>query len=184
MNNTDAIDTDCTLVRGCQMGDVAAFNKLVTIHRPRIVSHAMRMLNDHHAAESAAQEVLLRLYTSMDSFREDARFTTWLYRVTENVCLTRLGKEHRECAKLHAFGAEHIDEVYVEAFSSTPEFAAIIDSINPDDQQILMMRFVCEWELSEIAAAMNLGISATKMRLYRALEKLRSCLADDLLHAA
>ena len=184
MDNLENIQTDSMLVRACQNGDVAAFSKLVAKHRPQIVGHAMRILNDYHEAESAAQEVLLRLYKSIDTFREEARFTTWLYRVTENVCLSRLAKAHRERVKIYAFGAEHTDEMYVEAFSSYPEFAVIIEGVSPEDQQLLMMRFVCDWELSEISAVMNLGISATKMRLYRALEKLRAYLDDSVLHAA
>jgi RNA polymerase sigma-70 factor, ECF subfamily len=184
----DAMDRD--MVRACQKGDAAAFEHLVAKHRPGIVVHAMRMLNDYHAAESAAQEVLLRLHRSIDSFREVARFSTWLYRITENVCLTRLAKKHREREKFQAYVSqmaclENADASGLDASVTKTEFASMIGAVGHDEQQILVMRFVLEWELSEIAVAMNLGLSATKMRFYRALEKLRHhWVGQDMLNAA
>ena len=78
INKTLNEDVDAELTAACQVGNRAAFEALVVRHRERIVRHAYRLLGDWDRAESAAQEVTLRLFKSIESFRADAKFTSWL----------------------------------------------------------------------------------------------------------
>lgn len=177
---------DAELVYALKSGDDKAFEELVVRHRARIVRQARRVLGDLDLAESAAQEVLLRLYQSIGSFRADALFTTWLHKVTANVCLTRLQKERRERAKLETLARENGEDSHMasaDGGGSAPDFAALTAGLNHDDQQLLALRFVHDYELRDIANILDLGLSATKMRLYRVLDKLR-CAAEADLRAA
>ena len=77
-------------------GDLDAFESLVRAHTGAVYAHALRFFGDPTVAEDVAQEVWIKVYRSLATFDERARFSTWLYRVTRNTCLdaVRAGK-HR-----------------------------------------------------------------------------------------
>lgn len=74
------------LIDRCVTGDVRAFELLVTEYYRPVHAYAARMVGAQ-AAEDVAQDVFLRMYRSLDTFRGDASFTTWLFRITHNVCI-------------------------------------------------------------------------------------------------
>lgn len=83
------------LIKRCKSGDRDAFNELVEKYQTRVVNIAYSMLSDHDDALDAAQEVFVRVYRSMDSFREKSSFSTWLYRITSNICADFLRRRQR-----------------------------------------------------------------------------------------
>ncbi len=88
--------TDHELVRSVAAGDRAALAALVRRHQDRVLSLAYRMLGRWDAAEDAAQEAFLRVWGSAGSYKPDARFTTWLYRILSNLCLDQRRRWRRE----------------------------------------------------------------------------------------
>ncbi|MCA1558384.1 MAG: sigma-70 family RNA polymerase sigma factor [Acidobacteria bacterium] len=74
------------LVERARAGDTTAFEQIMVISERRVVSTAWRILGDREDARDAAQEVFLRAYKYLGSFREDQNFSGWLYRITVNVC--------------------------------------------------------------------------------------------------
>ncbi len=77
-------------VTASQKGDTLAFNRLVLKWEKTIFNLTLRMLQDPEEAEEAAQDVFLSAFKSIGRFRQDARFSTWLYRIAVNHCITRL----------------------------------------------------------------------------------------------
>jgi RNA polymerase sigma-70 factor (ECF subfamily) len=77
------------LVAACQNGDDAAFRKLVEETQEDVYNLAYHMLDSVQEAEDMMQEVYLRVWRGLSDFRGDAKFSTWLYRITTNVCLNR-----------------------------------------------------------------------------------------------
>lgn len=183
MNNAIANVSDDELITLIRKGHEAAFEALIARHRNAIVAHATRILRDQDEAETAAQEVALRLYRNIDQFKRDARFTTWLYRITENVCRTMLAKAKREQEKVTAFSYEredaHVDLNVRDAYA----FDRLLAPLADDERQLLVLRFVQDKEIRDIAVIMGNGLSATKMRMYRALAKVRASF-EDLAEAA
>jgi len=82
-------DPYADLVALCQSGNKAAFRKLVEETEENVYNLAYQMLGNRQEAEDATQEVYLRVWRSLPDFRGDAKFTTWLYRITKNSCLNR-----------------------------------------------------------------------------------------------
>jgi RNA polymerase sigma-70 factor (ECF subfamily) len=92
-----APDSDAALAARSAAGDRAAYAVLVRRHLPRVLAVTRRMLGSEAVAEEAAQEALLRLWTHAGSYEpEKARLTTWLTRITANICLDRLRKKVEE----------------------------------------------------------------------------------------
>ncbi len=164
---------DNQLVERFVNGDVNAFEILITRHRTRILEHARRVVGNYDDAESVTQEVSLRLYRKLYQFQNSARFSSWLYSVTENAALSFIAKEAREASKRDAIAISvPVDER--QANADTAEFRKMISVLAQDERQLLAMRFMQDRELADIAKITNTGLSATKMRLYRALEKIRA----------
>jgi len=86
--------SDADLVAAAASGDHSAYATLVRLHADAVYAHALRFFGDAPTAEDATQEVFLKVFRSLDGFDGRAQFSTWLYRVTRNVCLdmVRAGK--------------------------------------------------------------------------------------------
>ncbi|HEV2691804.1 MAG TPA: sigma-70 family RNA polymerase sigma factor, partial [Verrucomicrobiae bacterium] len=97
-------DADAELVVRSQTGDPAAFEELVRQHQRMIHSLTFRMTGSAADAEDLAQEVFLRAYEQLASFRGSAKFSTWLYRIAMNTCLNWKQSEARRF-QLHAHAA-------------------------------------------------------------------------------
>ena len=91
---------DAKLMQTAKSGDLDAFEVLVRTYTDAVYAHALRFFGEPTVAEDVTQEVWLKVYRSLATFDERARFTTWLYRVTRNTCLdtVRAGK-HRPAAR-------------------------------------------------------------------------------------
>jgi len=111
----------------------------------------------------------------LKQFEGKAKFKTWLYSITYNECITQYRKEKRKRRLLDALSLDEQEEV-VEPESPVAESQGLnkmLSHVNPIDREILVLRFIAELEFQEIANIMHMGLSATKMRYKRALEKLR-----------
>ena len=75
-------DADLALVRRAKRGDYAAFDLLVLKFQSRVINLAVKYVKDSHLAEDIAQESFIKAYKSLESFREESSFYTWLYRIT------------------------------------------------------------------------------------------------------
>ena len=76
-------------------GDESAYEPLVTENQTKVYRLALRILKNEADAEDAAQEAFLKAYTSLADFRGDSRFSVWLYRLTNNICIDMLRKNKR-----------------------------------------------------------------------------------------
>lgn len=83
------------LIKRCKNKDRDAFNELVEEYQTRVINIAYSMLSDRDDALDAAQEVFVKVYKGIDGFREKSSFTTWLYRITSNVCADFLRKRQK-----------------------------------------------------------------------------------------
>jgi RNA polymerase sigma-70 factor (ECF subfamily) len=173
--------SDGSLIDLFQSGEVTAFDILLERYRPLILSTALRIMRNKDEAETVAQDAALRVFRNLQHFAGQSKFSTWLYRITENVSYTAYAKNKRHLEVLHAYAVE------TEAGdTTTPEsetdFTAMIAGLTTEEKQLLVLRFVEERELRDIAIILDIGLSATKMRLYRGLEKLRAQAAPELPH--
>lgn len=175
------------LISRAQQGDRSAFAALVRLHQDEVFTLARRLVGDPHLASDVAQETLIRAWKSIGRFRGDAKLSTWLYRITVNTAWT-----HKERAKKHR--ATSIDdqiEIAAPVGVDTPEFVgevvelrgrltAALDRLPDGQRNVVVMKDVYGWSHAEIAEAMDISVTAAKVRLHRA----RARLARDLEETA
>jgi RNA polymerase sigma-70 factor, ECF subfamily len=83
------------LLSSAKKGDIEAFEKLTGQYRKKIYNIALRMTGNREDASDLAQEVLIKVYKSLRSFREESSFSTWVYRITKNLCIDEFKKQSR-----------------------------------------------------------------------------------------
>lgn len=168
------------LVRAAGAGDRAAFEALVRTHTDAVYGHALRFFGDRPAAEDATQEVWIKVYRSLHDFDGRSAFSTWLFRVTRNVCLDMQRAGRRSAVPVDPF------ELAASAAGTTDgdagvlvDFERAVRTLTPDDRDAF--NAVALFGLTYVEAADALGAPAgtMKSRVFRARRALITTLGLD-----
>jgi RNA polymerase sigma-70 factor (ECF subfamily) len=174
------------LVSRAAGGDSAAFQALVERHRSRVYRVAYQFAGNHADAEDIAQEVFIKVYRSLDRFRQDAQLTSWLYRIVMNACIDHRRRQHP--ASTAPFGDEAEFKMLNTAEETPgPEDRAYAGELGqvleaevgrlPQGQRIVfIMRHHQGLKLCEIADALGLAEGTVKRQLHAAIHRLRGAL--------
>lgn len=90
------MQTDTTLIARCQKADIAAFNEIVARYKGKIYNYLYRMTGSAEDAEDLTQEVFVRMYTNIHTFRAEASLSTWLFRIAGNLCVDAFRRKKKE----------------------------------------------------------------------------------------
>ena len=165
------------------------FGELYKRYGPRVYTRCRSLLGDEHEAHDAVQEIFERVLTRIGSFRKESAFGTWVYAIASNHCLDRLRKRARlreqptEEQEIGALieqrndGAEH--DWLVDQAPGAIKF--ILGRLNESDRSALVLMYMEDLSVQEIAATLGLKESAAKMRLSRARTRARTIL-DEYNH--
>jgi len=94
------MDTDVDLMLRSQAGDVSAFEQLMRKHQRSVINTIYRFIGNRAEAEELAQEVFLKVYNSAQKYKRKAKFSTWLYKITTNLCLNEIRRKRLETVSL------------------------------------------------------------------------------------
>ena len=178
-----------SLLRRLRDRDERAFRELVEDHRDRVYNITFRMLGNKAEAEDVAQEVFISVFKSIDDFREESKFSTWLYRVAVNHCKNRI----KYLARRHDRDRDELDETTQGSgvngtiggpMPSSPQKQLesrqmeklMQDAIaNPEEDQriVVVLRDVEDLSIEEICEITGLPDGTVKSRLHRARLVLR-----------
>lgn len=169
----DRLPDDSGLVAAAASGDLHAYEALVKMHADAVYAHALRFFGDAPTAEDATQEVFLKVYRTIGSFNGRARFSTWLYRVTRNVCLdmVRAGKRTPlpiDPVTLEPLSvADFADDV---VFSGALELA--LRALAPEEREALGAIGVFGLSYAEAGEVLGVPEGTVKSRVFRARRSL------------
>jgi RNA polymerase sigma-70 factor (ECF subfamily) len=168
------------LIERTLAGDNTGFDGLITRYRDRIFSLAFHLLWNRTEAEDLAQEVFLRAYRGLKAFRRDARFFTWLYRITVNLVYTQ---SHRAASRRHAreqlalalrsAPCPQNPAELVEADEASDLLHAALANLDLRLREVLVLREIEGLEVAEVARMLRIPEGTVKSRLFRAHEDLR-----------
>jgi RNA polymerase sigma-70 factor (ECF subfamily) len=179
-----------SLLRRLRNRDERAFRELIENHRDRVYNICYRMLGNRHESEDVAQEVFITVFKQIDTFREEAKFSTWLYRVAVNHCKNRIKYLARRFDKAR-------DELDEQGTNGTPIGAPLPDApdralegaqmeklmqdaiagLEEDQRIVVVLRDVEDLSIEEICEITGLPDGTVKSRLHRARLVLRKKLA-------
>ena len=166
---------EAVLIDQIREGDRNAYAELVRAHQAKVLRLCASLLGESDA-EDAAQEIFLKAYRSLASFRRDSAFSTWLYRIASNHCHDLFRRRSRQ-------KTESLDELPESLLTSDDPRARaeqadlaeqILSTLSPEERLILTLREVQGLNYREIAEVLSCSLDAVKGRLKRARERLMS----------
>ena len=173
------------LVRKSQLGEKDAFEQLVIRHQELVFSLAYKLTGNREMANDVAQEAFIRAWKAIEKFRGDSTFSTWIYRITVNTAWTL-----RKKAKKHnTLNIEDTYEPIVIDEKKDPELVAInsdlssvlinaLDKIPIEQRIIVELKNIEGRSHKEIADYLDISVTAAKVRLHRAHQRLRQILEE------
>ena len=161
-----------------QEGSLDLLGVLFTRHSRRAYALCYRMVADSDIAEDLVQESFLRVIRYRDSFRGEARFTTWLHSIVRNVCLDYLGKQSREHLAASELAADATtNETSTPLDDSDMSITKLaFDSLTSEQQQLLVMSRIDGVGYKEIASHLGSTEGAARVRVHRTMLALKSAI--------
>lgn len=179
------------LIRRAKKGELAAFEEIVTAYERKIYNLAIRYVGNEQDACDMTQEVFLRIYRSIEKFKEECSLSTWIYRITANLCIDFIRKDAaKSTVSLDVDDDAQEIQIASDDLASNPESAlqnielreAIQSSMNmlsDEHRQIIILRDVSGLTYQEIVDILGLEEGTVKSRLARARRKLRDLLISQ-----
>ena len=179
------MEADMLNLKRALRGDERAFEALISPYADATYRLALRMMGNEQDAADMAQEALLRAWRSLSSYKGQSRFSTWLYRITTNVCLDELRKrknnQNMSIQEMEESGMETVDpaetpEQALERGQLRQELQSAIGKLNEEQRAALVLRDVQSLPYEQIAEILNLNLNTVKSRISRARGALRAIL--------
>jgi RNA polymerase sigma-70 factor (ECF subfamily) len=182
------------LIRAVQRGDQDAFEQLVRAYDQSVLRLAMNLLRSQEDARDVFQEAFLRVFRSIDSFRFDCSFHTWLYRIVTNICLDHLRKrkvrkEEPAVVETPEGTLDRMNDFEEEAAHANPErnlwnrqlggrIETALAVLTPRERMVFELRHYQGLRLRNIGEILGTSEEAAKNCLFRATQKMRTELGD------
>lgn len=188
MNDKDSSEPqqlDRDVIERAQRGEREAVTQLFGDHLGTVHRFALRMCRDEDRARDIAQESLLTALKSLDSFRGEASFSTWLFTITRSHCGRLRRRSEREAVSEDGEVVTDTavsEEPLPDAQAAHGEVSAVVEqalgALDPDDREVVLLRDVEGLSTKEAADTLQISVAALKSRLHRARAVLRTAVRD------
>lgn len=183
-------DNEKYLLERAKSGEVEAFERLIEGYQKKVFNIALRMIGNYDDASELAQEVFIKVYKSIRSFKEESSFSTWIYKITSNVCLDEIRKRKNkkvvyldDDVKLEDGEVRHQiedDSPSPEALLERKEIKRVvkeaIQSLSEEHRLVIVMRDLQGMSYEEIGKIVKCPEGTVKSRINRARQALKEIL--------
>jgi RNA polymerase sigma-70 factor (ECF subfamily) len=193
-NSESMTGNETELIMQAQRGNMNAFEQLVQRHDKRVLTIAAGYVHSADDAKDIYQEVFLRVYKGLQKFQYKSEFSTWIYRITTNVCLSHRSRKHRishtsidqsmngEDGQPYALKDTLSDTVAADQHTHDAEIALRVEqalkTLSPRQRMVFTMKHYEGYKLREIAEMMKCNEGTVKKYLFEATARLRKQLKD------
>lgn len=175
-------ETVADIIESCRRGDRAAFHSLFETYKDRVYSIAFHYSGEEAMAKDVTQQVFLKLFTSINQFRFQSEFTTWLYRIVANACVDEQRKRKRFVpmsdeleANTMSTARSQEDRYHRKEVASSVRSA--ISELSPKLRMPILLKYVEGLSYEEIAEALGCSIGTVSSRLNRGHKMLATKLS-------
>jgi RNA polymerase sigma-70 factor (ECF subfamily) len=168
---------DDALVRQTLEGDRSAFQEIYGRYRDKVFATVYRIIGNHEEAADVTQDVFVKVYRDLSSFKFHSKFSTWLYRIAVNFSINKVNERERH-GRAHQKIAR--DEERRREPRDVPQerIQATIQRLNPKLRTVVVLRYIQSLAYEEIAEVLELSVGTVKSRLHLAHNALRDQLGD------
>ncbi|HNU77085.1 MAG: sigma-70 family RNA polymerase sigma factor [Prolixibacteraceae bacterium] len=172
------------IIEQVRQGDTNAFGSLVVKYQDVVFSMALKILRNREDAEEIAQEAFIKAFRSLHGFRGDSKFSTWLYTITYNTCITHTRKKKNPASR-----TEEIPDADDEAgvvFGEFPEelrllqLEAAMKQLPEEEYMLILLYYYDDQDIREICRITGFTESNVKVKLYRARKKLHDLMCKSM----
>jgi RNA polymerase sigma-70 factor (ECF subfamily) len=173
-------DPDAALVRAALAGDLSAFDTLVVRHQDSLFASLVCMTGNRSSAEELAQAAFVRAWEKLASFRREARFKTWLFRIAHHLCLNYLTRTRPTVELTEDFtaGSEHEPAEQLRRRRLAERVQSALNQLPPEQRTCIVSATYEDLDYREIGRRIGRSVRAVDSLLVRARRNLRRALAD------
>ncbi len=176
--------TDLDLVTRAIRGHESGFEELVKRYQRPITAYIFRMLGDYDLSLDVTQDVFIKVYNSLDKYRPEYKFSTWIYRIAHNAAIDHMRRNSMQTSSIETENADGAYELQLESSLPSPEkdrersewraeIDAVVKCLSPSYRDLIVLRHSQELSYDEIAEVTGLPLGTVKNRLFRAREMMR-----------
>lgn len=183
MNKTE----DIFYIEAVRNGNVSAFSVLIERYQNMVYSLALKLLKNTEDAEEMAQDTFIKAFQKLDMYEGKSKFSTWLYSITYNACISELRKRHIQFSSLEEQRFSDQDEMKMNSYLSETKkedqekYLNLALSKLPEDDQVLVTLYYYENQsMDEISMITGLTVSNIKVKIHRARKKMYELLHELL----
>ncbi|MDP4116457.1 MAG: RNA polymerase sigma factor [Bacteroidota bacterium] len=188
---------EISLIKIAQQGDAKAFEELVNRYDRNVLTIALKYFNNEDDAKDVYQEVFIRVFNSIKGFKFQSSFSTWLYRITVNVCITMATKagRHEFVPVTKKFDDQENEEEILTSNELSPDGFALnnekgiainnaLEKLPPKQRICFVLKYFEGYKIIEIAEMLKCKDGTVKKYLFDAQNKMRYLLKDYAVEAA
>ncbi len=174
--------TDIEIIDSVKRGNTADFSLLIKRYQDRAFSLLKRLLKNEMDAEEALQDCFLKAFNALKDFRQDAKFSTWFYRIVYNTGLTLITSRKRKIEQEMTSIDEHFEladddnEIYATSENARSYVLKIVDKLPVRNALVVILFYVDGLSLTEISQVLGTSLVNTKVLLHRSRNALRDLL--------
>jgi RNA polymerase sigma-70 factor (ECF subfamily) len=168
--------SDLFYVQRVKAGDMQAFVTIVSRYGEIVFTVVRKLVDSREDAEDITQEVFIKVFKSLERFREESEFSTWLYRIAYNTAISALRKRKLPCVPADSYLAEDsglsAGEGDDEAEIKLQYLEQALKKLPPDEIFLVTLHYMDRQSIENISAVSGLSVSNVKVKLYRIRKKL------------
>ncbi|MGI6424824.1 MAG: RNA polymerase sigma factor [Tepidanaerobacteraceae bacterium] len=182
------------LIRRAKKGDLIAFEDLICGYEKKVYNTVFRFFNNEQDAMDITQEIFIKVFTSLKSFRENSSFSTWLYRISVNTCIDFFRKKKEDMLPINeemAVGGEvklgsqtELPEVFVQNQELKQILAQAINTLPEEQRMCVILRDIQGFSYTEISEILSCSLGTIKSRISRGRRALKDKLKETELFSA
>jgi RNA polymerase sigma factor (sigma-70 family) len=170
------------IIERVQHGDANAFSCLVTKYQDVVFSIALKVLKNRNDAEEIAQETFIKAFRSISSFRGKSKFSTWLFSIAYNTCMTSVRKKKFPATNIDEIRLEDEDEDWDDLEITEEEKSVMLEmslkKLPEDDYTLIILYYYEEQSIEDVSRIVGLSESNVKVKLHRARKKLYTIMSE------
>lgn len=171
--------TDTYYIKRIQAGDTASFACLLNKYSRPVHSLILKVVRNKEDAEELAQDVFIKVFRHLSSFKGDCSFSTWIYRIAYNTAISEVRKKKYEFLAIEETQIENVSEEEMAEVLGQTNVNFLLDKLDnalallsPDERGVILLFYMQEKKMEEIALITELSVSNIKTKLHRIRKKL------------
>ena len=174
--------TDIQLIQNTLKGDQSAYGQLVSKYQNYMYTVCLKMLKSNADAQEATQDTFIKAYKKLNNYKEQSKFSSWLYKIAYRTCLDTLRKRKQTIdldEVSYSLADETTSDYDYEQTELQQQLRAAISQLNPKEAGLITMFYLEELSIKELAENTDMQLSNVKVILFRARKKLATIINEQ-----